>query len=49
MPRKTRKELLVEDEDLTRDGREEAYRRLEIQLRQAWRTAIEKHSSTGAR
>lgn len=37
MPRKTRKQLLLDDEDLARRDREEGYRRLKAQLCQEWR------------
>ncbi|MFC5099541.1 hypothetical protein [Kibdelosporangium philippinense] len=39
MPRCTRKQLLVEDEDQARRDREEGYRRLGIELRRVWREA----------
>lgn len=39
MPRCTRKELLLEDEEQARWTREEGYRRLGIQLRRMWREA----------
>jgi hypothetical protein len=39
MPRRTRTQLLDHDEDLARCDREEAYRRLEIELHRAWREA----------
>lgn len=41
MPRCTRKELLLEDEDQARRDREEGYRRLGIELRRLWREAVE--------
>lgn len=37
MPRKTRKELVLVDEDQLREDREEAYRRLTIELHRAQR------------
>lgn len=37
MPRKGRKELVLVDEDQLREDREEAYRRLAIELRRAQR------------
>ena len=36
MPRRTRKQLVLEDEALARRDREEGYRRLEIELRRLW-------------
>lgn len=41
MPRCTRKELLLEDEDQARRDREEGYRRLGVELRRLWREALE--------
>jgi hypothetical protein len=39
MPRRTRKQLIVEDEELERQDREDGYRRLGVELRRAWREA----------
>jgi hypothetical protein len=36
MARRTRKQLVLEDEELARRDREEGYRRLEIELRRLW-------------
>jgi hypothetical protein len=41
VPRCTRKELLLEDEDKERRDREEGYKRLGIELRRLWRDALE--------
>lgn len=39
MPRRTRKQLIFEDEALARRDREEGYRRLGIELRRSWHQA----------
>jgi hypothetical protein len=39
MSRRTRKQLVLEDEALARRDREEGYRRLEVELRRFWHQA----------
>ncbi len=38
MPRRRRKSLLLVDEDLAREDREEGYRRLLMELQRSWRS-----------
>lgn len=40
MPRRTRQQLLIENEDLARHNREELYRRLGRSLQCEWRRAL---------
>lgn len=45
MARKTRKDLAVRHEEVERTNREQRYKRLERNLREAWRTADSAYSS----